>query len=140
MRLTENFLYEEFIRSEIAEKYNIDNEPKRDDIKECITKLAQTLQKIRDKLGEPIHISSGYRCKELNDMVGGSTNSDHLFGCACDIRCDDNKKLFDLICEMAQKGEIQCRQIIDEYNLRWIHLSINSKWKVFKNNQILHIG
>lgn len=140
MRLTENFDYEEFIHSDIADKYGIDNEPKRDDVKETIAQLALTLQKIRDHLGEPIHISSGYRCKELNDMIGGATSSDHLHGAAADIRCSDNKKLFGLILSMAQKGEIQCRQIINEHDLRWIHLSINSKWNSFKINQILNIG
>lgn len=140
MKLTDNFDYEEFIHSDIADKYGIDNEPKRDDVKETIAQLAQTLQKIRDLLGEPIHISSGYRCKELNDMIGGATNSDHLFGAAADIRCSDNKKLFDLICEMTQKHEIQCRQIIDEHDYRWIHISINNKWNSFKTNQILHLG
>lgn len=140
MRLTENFDYEEFVHSDIADKYGIDNEPKRDDVKETIAHLAQVLQKIRDRLGEPIHISSGYRSTELNDTICGSVNSDHLFGAAADIRCTDNKKLFDLICEMTQKHEIHCRQIIDEMNYRWIHISINNKFNSFKTNQILHLG
>ena len=140
MRLTENFTYEEFVHSDIADKYGIDNEPKREDIKEKIKELACVLQKIRDRLGEPIHISSGYRSKELNDTICGATNSDHLFGCAADIRCSDNKKLFGLICSMVQKGEIQCRQIINEHQFRWIHLSINNKCNSFKINQILNIG
>ena len=140
MKLTDNFDYEEFVHSDIALKYGIDNEPKRDDIKEMIKQLAQTLQKIRDRLGEPIRISSGYRCKELNDMIGGATSSDHLFGCAVDAQCSDNKKLFDLICEMAQKDEIKCRQIIDEHQFRWIHISINNKFNTFRDNQILHLG
>lgn len=140
MKLTDHFSYEEFVHSDIADKYGIDNEPQRGDIRATIAELAQVLQKIRDRLGEPIHISSGYRCKELNDMVGGSTSSDHLHGAACDVRCSDNKKLFDLICEMMKNGDIQLRQLIDEYDLRWIHISINSKWSTFKANQILHIG
>ena len=140
MKLTDNFTYEEFVHSDIALKYGIDNTPQRGDVRDYIVLLAQTLQKIRDRLGEPIRISSGYRCKELNDTIGGATSSDHLFGCAVDIQCSDNKKLFDLICEMAQKGEIRCRQIIDEYGYRWVHISINNKWNTFKDNQILHLG
>lgn len=140
MQLTSNFTYEEFVRSEIADKYGIDNEPKRGDIRATIAEFAQVLQKIRDRLGEPIHISSGYRSTELNDTVCGSVNSDHLFGAAADIRCTDNKKLFDLICEMAQKHEIQLRQIIDKHDYRWIHISINNKWNTFKTNQIIHEG
>lgn len=140
MKLTDNFTYEEFIHSDIADKYGIDNEPARGDVRDYIVLLAQTLQKIRDSLGEPIRISSGYRCKELNDMVGGATNSDHLFGCAADIRCSDNKKLFDLIREMMKNGEIQLRQLIDEHDYRWLHISVNNKWNAFRDNQVLHIG
>lgn len=140
MKLTDHFSYEEFVHSDIADKYGIDNEPQRGDIRATIAELAQVLQKIRDRLGEPIHISSGYRSTELNDTICGATNSDHLFGAAADIRCTDNKKLFDLICEMTQKHEIQLRQIIDEHQYRWIHISINNKWNTFKTNQVLHIG
>lgn len=140
MKLTENFTYEEFVHSEIADNYGIDNEPKRGDVRDMIVLLAQVLQKIRDRLGEPIHISSGYRSTELNDIVGGSINSDHLFGAAADVRCSDNKKLFDLICGMMKNGEIQLRQLIDEHDYRWLHISINNKWNSFKTNQILHIG
>ena len=36
---------------------------------------------------EPIVINSGYRSPELNRKVGGAANSNHLTGCAVDIRC-----------------------------------------------------
>ena len=36
---------------------------------------------------EPIIINSGYRSPELNRKVGGAENSNHLTGCAVDIRC-----------------------------------------------------
>lgn len=140
MKLTDHFSYEEFVHSDIADKYGIDNEPQRGDIRATIAELAQVLQKIRDRLGEPIHISSGYRSTELNDTICGATNSDHLFGAAADIRCTDNKKLFDLICEMMKNGEIQLRQLIDEHQFRWLHISINNKWNTFKTNQVLHVG
>jgi hypothetical protein len=35
----------------------------------------------------PIIISSGYRSPEVNKAVGGSPTSNHLTGCAVDIRC-----------------------------------------------------
>ena len=50
-------------------------------------KLAQGLQKLRDKTDRPIIVTSGYRCKEHNRAVGGSENSLHLTGQAADITC-----------------------------------------------------
>ena len=47
--------------------------------------LIEVLQSIRNKLGSPININSGYRTQEHNKSVGGSINSAHLIGCAADI-------------------------------------------------------
>lgn len=111
-----------------------------------LSRLANNvLQPIRDKWNAPIIVNSAYRCKALNAKVGGAKNSDHLYGCAADIRTksntkQDNKKLFDLIVKMANNKEIECRQIIDEYNYSWIHVSINNKFNSKKTNQILHLS
>ena len=43
-------------------------------------------EKIKNK-DEPIIINSGYRSPEVNKAVGGATGSNHLTGCAVDIRC-----------------------------------------------------
>jgi len=49
------------------------------------SKLLNLLQKLRDTIQEPIIITSGYRCKDENERVGGVKNSYHLFGMAADI-------------------------------------------------------
>ena len=36
---------------------------------------------------EPIIINSGYRSPAVNKLAGGAANSNHLTGCAVDIRC-----------------------------------------------------
>ena len=46
--------------------------------------LLVTLQKLRDKYGK-LQITSGYRCKQHNKEVGGSTNSKHTKGQAADF-------------------------------------------------------
>ena len=43
--------------------------------------------KIKNKNEEPIIINSGYRSPQVNKAVGGAANSNHLTGCAVDIRC-----------------------------------------------------
>jgi uncharacterized protein YcbK (DUF882 family) len=43
------------------------------------------IDKIRDQLGIPLHINSGYRCVKHNAEVGGKQASLHLFGKAIDV-------------------------------------------------------
>jgi len=55
-------------------------------LKENIIMVAKELQKIRDEIGKPIRINSGWRTEEWNKAVGGSKTSYHLKGLAADIR------------------------------------------------------
>lgn len=48
--------------------------------------LYEVLDKIRERVGKPVYINSGYRCPEHNEEVGGSPNSQHKLGIAADIR------------------------------------------------------
>lgn len=47
--------------------------------------LIVLLEKLRAEVGQPIHVSSGYRCPKHNAAVGGATNSYHMKGMAADI-------------------------------------------------------
>jgi len=48
--------------------------------------LVERLQKLRDKTGRPIIITSGYRTESYNKKVGGASGSQHLLGKAADIK------------------------------------------------------
>jgi hypothetical protein len=107
-------------------------------------KLMEVLQTIRNEYGKSIIVTCGYRCETLNKALKGATNSDHKFGAAADFRTvsdsiQDNKVLFELVVKMAKNGAIQCRQIIDEYNYNWVHVSVNHKDNKLKSNEVLHI-
>ena len=83
-----------------------------------------------DNADEPIIITSGYRSPEVNKRVGGSPTSNHLTGCAVDIRCygieqairyasilldiaDGTKRNYDeLLIERSPKGNY------------WIHFAV----------------
>ncbi len=87
--ISENFSYEEFEASVKAEENKIDNSIPSPEVKEHIKALVlNVLQPLRDAWGEPLHISSGYRCTELNELVGGVPTSQHVKGEAADILCD----------------------------------------------------
>jgi uncharacterized protein YcbK (DUF882 family) len=46
------------------------------------------LQPLRDAVGAPIRISSGYRCRDYNSAIGGAKYSQHMYGNASDIKID----------------------------------------------------
>ena len=48
--------------------------------------LVDQLQKLRDEIGRPITVISGYRCRLHNTLVGGGQLSQHVLGNAADIR------------------------------------------------------
>ena len=64
------------------------------------------LQKLRNLIGMPIVVTSGYRSESVNKAVGGAKNSAHLRGGAADIRCADNEKLLKIIKEECLYDEL----------------------------------
>lgn len=48
-------------------------------------KLVEELQKLRDFIGKPLTVTSGYRPLERNKTIGGSSKSKHMEGIAADI-------------------------------------------------------
>ena len=79
------------------------------------------LDPLREWYGKPITVNSGYRCPQLNRLVGGAASSQHLKGEAADITAgskEANRKLFDYI-----KSHLPFDQLIDEKNYSWVHVS-----------------
>ena len=79
------FTISELTASATAQRESIDNRPPKCAYHLLHVLVDQLLDPIREAWGEPIVVSSGYRCKELNALVGGVKNSHHLLGCAADI-------------------------------------------------------
>ena len=119
-----HFTIEELCKSYVAEKANIDNTPSQEIVANLTKLVDNVLDPLRERYGMPIYVNSGYRCKELNKAVGGVGNSEHLKGMAADITTrtkEGNMKLF----KLAQEMDLPFRQIIDESNLSWVHISYN---------------
>ena len=96
MKLSSHFNLEEFTRSEIADKLGIDNNIDWLDSVYVVDNLERlckcTLEPLRRYLDEPVFVSSGYRCKRLNEAVGGVEASQHRTGEAADIYFESFKK------------------------------------------------
>lgn len=122
MRLSEHFDLEEFTRSETAERNNLENQPSAAHLAN-LKKLANALEKVRELVGKPIVISSGYRCKELNKLVGGVQSSAHSVGLAADIHVSGMtpKELANIIAN----SNIDYDQVIHEFG-RWVHFGLNN--------------
>jgi len=84
--LTAHFSLSEFTRSATAERLGIDNTPPQEAIDNLIALCQNVLEPLRRHVGQPVVISSGYRCKALNKKVGGVRNSQHMTGEAADIQ------------------------------------------------------
>jgi len=153
-RLSEHFTLREFEQSETAKKYGIDNSVPSKYIPVLQQLCKEVLEPLRSFVGQPIIISSGYRCNQLNIKVGGAYASQHTLGEAADIQLpltsytawDDNKKHTDL--ETARKWfdwiETHCdfdQLIMETCNGKdyWIHVSCRRNRRANRHQVIRYL-
>lgn len=127
IQLSENFKLWEFVTSQTASRYEINNTPPEAVISRLRSLCQQILEPARQAVG-PLRISSGYRCPALNRAIDGSKTSAHMQGYAADlIPLSANK----LALANWVKSNCQFDQIILEYgipgNPSWIHISCDPK-------------
>ena len=68
--------------------------------------VSEVLDPVRERLGMPIVVNSGYRCEKHNKDVGGVRNSQHLRGEAADVTCADLPRLKALIIENGKFDQL----------------------------------
>lgn len=122
------FTLKELTRSVTAKNKGIDNTPGEAEKNNLIALVENVLDPLREAWGQPIIITSGYRCPALNRAVGGSATSQHVKGEAADIRTvsdtvEDNKALYELIKIL----NLPIDQCINEYGYDWIHVSYSPR-------------
>lgn len=127
MIITKNLTLQELIHSNTAKAKGIDNSPTNEHLRNLIEIANNIFQPLRDGIGKPIRISSGYRSEKLNKAVGGSKTSQHNKGQALDLVATidfTNKDIFDYI-----KKNLEFDQMIWEFgtdkNPDWVHVSYN---------------
>lgn len=145
MKISEHLSLAEVTRSETAKRKGISNNPTAEHLENFKLLAENVFEKIRVNFGVPIHISSGYRSKELNDAIGGSQTSQHSKGQAIDIDMDgsgdgvSNADIYNFI-----KDKLDYDQLIWELgtdkNPDWVHVSYSKdknrkqRLKAVKNN------
>jgi hypothetical protein len=125
MKKIKYFSLSEFLNSATAKRLRIDNTPTFE-VVDNLNKLADYLDVIREKVGKPILISSGFRCPVLNKAVGGVSNSQHQKGLAADLICADMESLEKVLRETGGFD-----QLIKEHRKGsksfWYHVSVTPR-------------
>lgn len=76
-KLSDNLSYAEATRSNTAKRYGISNEPDLRQLRVMKHLAVNLFQVVRDFFDSPIYVSSFYRSRKLNEIIGGVVNSDH---------------------------------------------------------------
>lgn len=117
--LSENFNLEEFLISQAAERMGYDNTPEEYMCYNLFELCNNVLQPLRDLVGLPVIIISGYRSLEANAAIGANHNSQHMEGQAADFIIPGLSlvKVFNTIYK-----NLPYDQLIFEFG-KWIHVS-----------------
>ena len=109
-------------------------------------RLASFLETIKTLLEDkPIIVNSAFRSKPVNDAVGSKDTSQHLLGCAADIRVPGMPP--DSVCKAIYESDLQYDQLIKEFVTPvgggWTHVSIPNMPSTVARGQALvidHLG
>ena len=86
IQLSPHFKLKEFTKSRTARQHGINNTPPPEAVENLRALCCHTLEPLREALGLPIIITSGYRCKALNERITHhSATSQHMQGEAADF-------------------------------------------------------
>ena len=81
-----HFTISELLKSDTALKHKLWNGAPKEAEENLRALVDEVLDPLREAYGKPIRVTSGYRCPRLNNLVGGSPNSQHMRGEAADIQ------------------------------------------------------
>ena len=94
------------------------------------SRLSAAHEEISEK---PIIINSGYRSPQLNKKIGGVPTSNHLTGCAVDIRVTGMEQLIryaNILLDYADESHQDFDELLIErnrYGAIWLHFAVRAK-------------
>lgn len=122
MKLTPNFLLEEFLRSDEAARLRLSNDPTPEHLAN-LRLTALGLEMVRLILGKPVIITSGYRSPAVNRAVNGTPTSAHPMGYAADFKVAGMSLA---AAARALAGRLPYDQLIYEHG-RCVHISFDPR-------------
>ena len=137
VKLSEHFTLGEMMKTKVK---GLDNTPTHAAILNLKNICENWLEDLRyshntlygDK-DEPIIINSGYRSQEVNKAVGGAKNSNHLTGCAVDIRClgiEQAIRYASILLDIADGTKRDYDELLIERSPKgtyWLHFAVRPK-------------
>ena len=124
------FTISEMLYSPTAVKRGIWNGCDRDKEDNLVALVDNVLDPVRTRYGKAVHVSSGYRCQQLNTLIHGALESQHLKGEAADIYTDagpqGNLELAKLIIASGKFDQVILENVPGTSLMpQWVHVS----WK-----------
>ena len=124
------FKFEQFAISNTAKKRGIDNSVPLKFQPRTVELVDTILDPLREAWGSGIDMTSGYRCEELNNAIGGSKTSAHSHAYAADLVPSNGKveEFKEFTMHWLHDNNIKFDQYINEYkgNSSWVHIAIRN--------------
>ena len=99
---------------------------------ENLIRVCEWLEGLRGRWNEPIVINSGYRSPEVNRLAGGVPSSNHVTGCAVDIRCAGKEQMIryaSILLDIADESKREFDELLLEQHgsVCWLHFAVRPK-------------
>lgn len=120
MNLTPHFTLEELTVSQEAQRRGLANKPTIAEVAN-LRRLAETLERVRELVGRPVVVSSGFRSLAVNRAIGSSDTSAHVKGLAADFTVPGLS--VKALCLLIRESGIEYDQLI--YEGTWTHLGLS---------------
>ena len=121
-----HFTFSELLHSDRAVRDRIPNIANHQQEGNLLDLVVNVLDPLRDGIGQPVYVSSGFRCVLLNNKVGGEKQSQHTLGQAADIYGKGDRAtrlLGEYIYDNLVYDQLIFEDVDAAGNPKWIHVS-----------------
>jgi hypothetical protein len=120
MKIGKYFSLEELTVSQEAARRGILNRPGPEEMANLQRLVRNVLDPLRELIQQPIIVTSAFRSRNVNSLIGGARNSQHVLGQAADIIVPSMSPT--VVVALIANSRIPFDQVIDEFE-SWTHVS-----------------